>query len=206
MGEYWHAVTLAKGFWMSKYEITQSQWEAVMGTTPSSFVGADRPVETVAWVDVHDFLIRLNYLKSQPIYRLPTEAEWEYACRAGESASFYWGDDPNLTEIENYAWYDLNSGNETHPVGEKLPNDWGLYDMGGNVWELCQDWFGGLGEPYSVAPVTDPLGPDSGTRRVARGGGYSYVAEECRSENRGSADPETDTLPELGFRLVRTAD
>ncbi|MCC6694852.1 MAG: formylglycine-generating enzyme family protein [Candidatus Hydrogenedentes bacterium] len=206
-GDEWpRAVTLTKGFWLSKYEITQAQWEEVMGANPSQFVGANNPVEYITWEDVRQFLVYLNYTKSTVTYRLPTEAEWEYACRAGTYTRYYWGDDPGDVEANNYAWHGLNSSGQHHPVGEKLPNDWGLYDMSGNVWEWCQDWYDAdfyLSD--SLEPVTDPQGPETGTQRVIRGGDWGQVVTQCRSGNRNYEGPNT-IHPALGFRLLREAD
>ncbi len=202
-----HAVTISEGFWLSKYEVTQAQWEAVMGANPSNYPGADNPVDSVTWEDVRLFLLYLNYAKATALYRLPTEAEWEYACRAGESARFYWGDDPNATEIDNYAWHSSNSGGVPHPVGEKLPNDWGLYDMSGNLWEWCQDWYGGdYYEASSVEPVTNPLGPDSGVNRIVRGAAFESppFLNLHRSAARASYLPGSSNF--FGFRVLRTAE
>jgi formylglycine-generating enzyme required for sulfatase activity len=199
-GETLHGVTLTQGFWLSKYELTQAQWEAVMGSNPSLYVGPDNPVEHVSWNHISDFLVLLNFAKSGATYRLPTEAEWEYACRAGTSTRRYWGDDLSDTQIEDYAWHYENSGLHTHPVGQKLPNNWGLYDVIGNVSEWCHDWEG----EYPLGPVTDPQGPDSGSNRVYRGGSCGYHAPPCRSAKRSSSIPAS--YGNVGFRLLRTAD
>ena len=197
-----HQVTLTKGFWLGTYEVTQAQWQSVMGSSPSDFSGASRPVEKVSWDDVQGFLTRLNrgigLFRAE--YRLPTEAEWEYAYRAGTTTRFYWGDDLNETAIDDYAWYGQFLG-ETHPVGDKLPNPWGLYDMSGNVYEWCQDWYG----DYPAGPVTDPQGPPPDTNRVLRGGSWAAVPESCRAAYR---DSDTSDYPSflIGFRLLRTAD
>src|SRR5882762_4117815 len=144
------AVTISRGFWMGKYEVTQGEYLAVMGSNPSNFQGdTNRPVETVSWFNATNYCGKLTQreraagrIATNSVYRLPTEAEWEYACRGWTSARFSYGDDPDLTNLTNYAWYFDNSRNMTHPVGQKLPNPWGLYDMHGNVWEWCQDWYG----------------------------------------------------------------
>lgn len=194
-----HEVTITKPFYLGKYEVTQAQWEAVLDGNPSSFQGnPDRPVERVSWDDCQVFIHRLNEMGVGQ-FRLPTEAEWKYACRAGTSTRYYWGDDLFYLEIDDYAWYDRNSGGRTHPVGEKKPNPWGLYDMSGNVWEWTQDWFG----PYPNYAVVDPTGPTSGAARVGCGGGWSGTADFCRSADRGNGPPDYRN-PNIGFRLVRT--
>ena len=150
-----HRVEL-DGFWMGKYEVTQVQWEAVMGFNPSRFKGHDRPVDRVGWSDTQEFL-----KKAGNGLRLPTEAEWEYACRAGS-------EEPRHGELDEVAWFSDNSKDETHPVGMKKPNAWGLYDMLGNVWEWCQDWYGE--NYYRNSPTRSPPGPFLGELRVMRGG------------------------------------
>jgi len=194
-----HQVALTKSFWMGQTEVTQSQWKAVMGNNPSDFrnCGDACPVENVSWNDVQEFIRRLNQKEGGNKYRLPTEAEWEYACRAGSTSRFYFGDDEG--RLKDYAWYVNNSGQETHPVAQKKPNTWGLYDIQGNVWEWCKDWYG----KYPSGSVTDPTGPDGGSGRVLRGGSW-YTAPRsvrCALRNRyrpGSRDND------IGFRLVRT--
>ncbi len=200
-----HQVTLSSGFWMGKYELTQAQWTAVMNNNPSWFQGGNasdantdnRPVESVSWDGVTQmFIPALNAVTGQT-FRLPTGSEWEYACRAGTRTRFYWGDDLLLEQIGNYAWYADNSGNETHDVGVKTSNIFGLYDMSGSVWEWCQDWSG----DYPNGQVTDPAGPSTGTTREVRGNCWSAIAGDCRSAGRGSFDPST-TYSNIGFRLV----
>ena len=189
-------VQLSRGFWLGKYEVTQSEWQAVMGPNPSRFSGCGRcPVEQVSWESAHAFIRQLNGRAGMPRYRLPTEAEWEYAARAGASGDRY----GNLAAI---AWYWDNSELRTHPVGGKAPNAWGLHDMLGNVWEWVQDWYGA----YPGGPVMDPTGPGSGSSRVVRGGGWSGSsgAIGCRSSNRWSAQPHTGGNI-IGFRLLRIA-
>ncbi|MDP2899170.1 MAG: formylglycine-generating enzyme family protein, partial [bacterium] len=193
-----HKVTLTRGFYMGVYEVTQEEWEKVMGSNPSEFKGPKNPVETVSWHDAQEFARRLSQ-KENVTYRLPTEAEWEYACRAGTTTEFYWGDDPDCREMGDYAWYYYNSGETTHPVGQKKPNARGLYDMSGNVWEWCQDWYA---DKYSSASQTDPTGPAGGSGRVDRGGGWRSYAFGCRSAWRGWNSP-SDRGDGLGFRLVR---
>jgi len=165
-----HMVTLSKGFYLQTTEVTQQQWEAVMGTNPSHFKGPDRPVETVSWEDAQEFLKKLNAKEKDSRYRLPSEAEWECACRAG-------GQEPDLLEAANLdevAWWYRNSRGATHPVGQKKPNAWGLFDMRGNVWEWVEDWYGGGGYPESRQ--LDPTGPGSGVPRALLGGSWSSGA------------------------------
>ncbi len=160
-----HAVTLSKGFYLQGTEVTQRQWKAVMGSNPSHFKGPDRPVENVSWEEAQEFLRRLNEKEKDGRYRLPTEAEWEYACRAG-------GQEPDLAaNLDAVAWGRWNSSGETHGVALKKPNAWGLFDMRGNVWEWVQDWYRGA---YSAGRQVDPRGPDSGVFRVVRGGSWRY--------------------------------
>ena len=196
-------VRITKGFYLGKYEVTQAEWQAVMGNNPSHFAGcALCPVERVSGEDVQDFIGRLNARSGGESYRLPTEAEWEYAARAGTTTDTYagditepWGNDPVLNGI---AWYAENSSGRTHPMGRKAPNGWGLYDMLGNVWEWVGDWYGA----YPGGGVTDPAGPGSGSRRVFRGGGWAYGARSCRSAIRLRLSPGS-RFDYLGFRLLR---
>jgi formylglycine-generating enzyme required for sulfatase activity len=207
-------VIISRAFWMGKYEVTQGEYEAVMGNNPSYFNGGDygvdlsRPVETVSWNNAVAYCAALTEreraagrIAPNCVYRLPTEAEWEYACRAWTSTRFSYGDDPGYTNLTNYAWYGDNSDLQTHPVGQKLSNAWGLYDMHGNVWERCQDWWadnlpGGL--------ILDPQGPTWGSGRVIRGGGwYGLDARRCRSARRRySYSLPDDGGYVLGFRAV----
>ena len=191
-----HEVTISREFYFGKYPVTQAQWEAVMGNNPSSFKGPDRPVENVSWSDCQSFIEKLNYQADDNLYRLPTEAQWEYACRAGSTTACYFGEDEG--RLGEYAWYQKNSNRETHPVGKKKPNAWGLYDMHGNVWEWCQDWYGN----YPAGPVIDPRGPSSGSNRVLRGGGWRDFAGDCFSGIRYSSSPG-NRFHSIGFRLVR---
>ncbi|MBI5091162.1 MAG: SUMF1/EgtB/PvdO family nonheme iron enzyme [Candidatus Hydrogenedentes bacterium] len=197
-----HQVTLTQGFWMAKYPVTQAQWQAVMGSNPSFFLGYDnRPVERTSRDGTQAFITALNATTGRT-FRLPSEAEWEYACRAGTRTRFYWGDDPSYADISNYAWWSSNSGNQTHDVGGKLPNAWGLYDMGGNVYEYCQDWYGS----YSSGAVTDPAGPSSGSNGISRGGGFSSPGSDCRSAGRLADSPGSASNGiYTGFRLARTS-
>lgn len=230
--EVQHQVTLRKGCYMSKYEVTQGQWERVMGGNPSRFQHADAfmPVESVAWDRCQEFCWKLG-----DGLRLPTEAEWEYACRAGSGAALYSSDlTPRdgkhgdvLLELNGIAWYLGNSGVEqdgavifsllpeysatfsraqTRPAGQKQPNAWGLYDMIGNVWEWCEDWYG----PYPARPTTDPtrLKPGLGTApvyRVCRGGSWINGVSRCRAASRGRMSPARSDRA-VGLRVVRTAE
>jgi formylglycine-generating enzyme required for sulfatase activity len=190
-----HWVRITKAFEMGKYEVTQTQWNAVMGANPSNIKGDDRPVETVSWNDVQEFLKRLNARDDGYRYRLPTEAEWEYAARAGSTAD-------KVADLDAVAWYSRNSGGETHPVGRKRANAWDLYDMLGNVWEWCADWYGA--NYYSSSPVDDPQGPASGAFHVVRGGSWDFGPEVVRPSGRDWDVPGVRVL-NFGFRLVREA-
>jgi len=189
-----HEVTITKPFYMAATEVTQEQYQRIMGTNPSHFKGAKNPVECVSWDDAAEFCRRLSERTGKTV-RLPTEAEWEYACRAGSTTRYCFGDaDEGLGE---YAWHSANSGTTTHPVGHKKSNAWGLYDMHGNVWEWCADWYG----DYPKGAVTDPQGPASGAFRVLRGGSWDGSLDGCRSASR------FDTAPGYrfyfyGFRVV----
>jgi len=193
-----HRVVIRKGFWLGKYGVTQGEWESVMGSNPSHFKGNSRlPVEGVCWNDVQDFIRKVNS-RTGKRFRLPSEAEWEYGCRAGTTTRYSFGDDERL--LGKYGWFDGNSGKQTHPVGEKQPNGWGLYDMHGNVWEWCSDWYDG--GYYGKSPESDPQGPSSGGNRVVRGGSWSHIPHGVRSANRYSytADFRFDFI---GYRLVQ---
>ena len=150
-----HKVEITRPFYLGKYAVTQAEWKALSGDNPSSFDGQRNPVENVSWNDVQTFLKKINSDESR--YHLPSEAQWEYACRAGTTTAYSFGDDVN--QLEQYAWYDKNANETTHPVGEKKPNPWGLYDMHGNVWEWVNDWWG----QYEKETVKDPVGPGKGT-------------------------------------------
>ncbi|MDY0170460.1 MAG: formylglycine-generating enzyme family protein [Thermoguttaceae bacterium] len=194
-----HRVRITKPFYLGKYPITQQQWQAVMESNPSRFKGPKNPVENVRWGDCQEFLRRLNKRAADPRqgFRLPTEAEWEYACRAGTTTRYSFGDD--ASQLGEYAWYEDNSDGQTHPVGQKRPNPWGLYDMHGNVYEWCADWFDE--NYYANSAVNDPAGPSSGWLRVGRGGGWDSLAGSCRSALRSRVRP--DALGRLlGFRVV----
>ena len=189
-----HLVTL-DDYYIGETVVTQELWKAVVGKNPSHFNDGDNlPVESVSWEDVQAFIKKLNGITGRT-FRLPTEAEWEYAARGGKKSKGYkYSGSNNLDEV---AWYDGNSEHRTHPVKGKNPNELGLYDMSGNVWEWCQDWYG----EYSGDPQTSPQGPSSGTLRVFRGGGWSVNAKICRVLNRGSRIPK-DRIFNVGFRLV----
>ncbi|MBM3859038.1 MAG: formylglycine-generating enzyme family protein [Verrucomicrobia bacterium] len=188
-------VTITKPFYLGKFEVTQEQWQAVMGSNPSNFKGAKNPVDTVNWEDCLTFVRKLGEKVPGYTFRLPTEAEWEYACRAGSSSEYCYGDDTG--GLGDYAWYSNNSGSKTHTVGEKKPNTWGLYDMHGNVYEWCQDWYGN----YSTNAETDPVGPSSGSNRVLRGGSWSRNASTCRSAIRYNFNP-SNRFYIYGLRVV----
>ncbi|MGH9849362.1 MAG: formylglycine-generating enzyme family protein, partial [Blastocatellia bacterium] len=202
----------------------QEQWQAVIGANPSSFKGSKMPVTNVSWNDAQEFISRLQAHDDRYTYRLPTEAEWEYACRAGSSGNFSGedfkepekqkdrnkamkGNKPAPEGAEEYAknlkamgWYDANAFNHPHPVGQLKPNAWGLYDMHGNVREWCQDWYDS--NYYKTSPAEDPPGPPSGATKVNRGGSWQAPASMCRSAAR-SYDLPTERNSLIGFRLVR---
>jgi formylglycine-generating enzyme required for sulfatase activity len=204
------AVTISRGFWMGIYPVTQGQYQALIGSNPSTFTGnPNLPVETVSWNDSTNYCAMLTQqalaagqIPAGSQYRLPTEAEWEYACRAWTSdRRFHYGDDLGYTNLTNYAWYNANAAS-TQPVGQKLPNPWGLYDMNGNVQQWCQDY--GVA-PYPGGSVTDPQGPSTGTDRVYRGGSWFAAASACRSAARAGSYP-TGVGFSVGFRVVLAAD
>jgi formylglycine-generating enzyme required for sulfatase activity len=209
--EVLHQVTLTRPFFMQITEVTQGQWKAVMGRNPSNSrdCGLNCPVESVSWLDCQEFVRKLN-ARGKDKYRLPTEAEWEYACRAGTDTPYYWGSSIDCTRAM-YANNTLKAPgtcvayarkrnfltDSPAPVKSFPPNAWGIYDMAGNVWEWCQDWYG----PYPMEPVVDPGGPPSGHKKVRRGGSFFKYGWYCRSANRNAAD-EYDRLRTLGFRLI----
>ncbi len=198
-------VALSRGFYLGRYEVTQGEYLSVIGSNPSSFTGdTNRPVEQVNWSEATNYCGKLTQAEQTAgrlpagwAYRLPTEAEWEYACRAGSTNRFSYGDDPGYTQLANYAWYIANSGGTTHPVGAKQPNRWGLYDMAGNVSEWCSDWYG----TYPGGNVTDPQGTISGPYRVLRDGSWGGLAYRCRSARRDWIGPSSWNM-NYGFRLV----
>jgi formylglycine-generating enzyme required for sulfatase activity len=201
-----HEVTISKDYYLGVYEVTQAQYEKVMGKNPSYFQGAkvgnentDLPVDNVSWDDTVEFCKRLSDLpeekKAGRLYRLPTEAEWEYACRAGSKTAYSFDDEEGL--LPEYGWFKRNSSDRTHTVGLLEPNAWGLYDMHGNVWECCSDRYG----DYPKGAVSDPSGPKVGSSRVYRGGSWYDVAASCRSALRFRIAPVVRYYF-LGFRLA----
>ena len=191
-----HQVTLTKPFMLGVYEVTQEQYERVVGSNPSEFKDPSNPVEQVSWDDAVEFCRKLSASPEEKsagrVYRLPTEAEWEYCCRAGTFTEYSFGYE--VADLDEYAWYVKNSLYRTHPVGQKRPNAWGLHDMHGNVSEWCSDWYG----EYLSGSVSDPNGPQSGSSRVCRGGSWLGSVKGCRSASR-SGHSRIDTL---GFRVV----
>ena len=188
-----HSVTLSS-YYIGKTEVTQALWKAVMGSNPNYWKGDNLPVECVSWDDCQEFIRKLNALTSQH-FRLPTEAEWEFACRGGNNSRGYKYSGSN--NIDNVAWYRDNSGNKTHPVATKSPNELGIYDMSGNVWEWCCDWYG----DYTSGAQTNPKGPESGLLRVYRGGSWGDGTWSCRSSNRRYYYPSYRYI-DLGLRLA----
>jgi len=217
--ELQHEVALGNDHYLGVHQVTQAQYQKVIGDNPSYFRGdtlaehqpqtggmvrevdsSNHPVESVSWEDAVMFCNRLSKLpeekKAGRVYRLPTEAEWESACRAGTKTSFSFGE--SSMSLGDYAWYDENSNGQTHPVGEKTPNAWGLYDMQGNVWEWCSDWYG----DYPKNSVTDPVGAKKGSHRVLRGGCWGSLAAHCRSAFRDAGYPLLRNYGLNGFRVA----
>ncbi len=189
-----HRVRITKPFHLGKYLVTQEQWEAVTGDNPSRFKAPKNPVERVSWDDCQQFLQKLNerfrphpspFPQGEGEFRLPTEAQWEYACRAGSTTSYYFGNDQSA--LRDYAWYEWNSDRKTHAVGEKKPNAWGLYDIQGNVWEWCQDWYDD--GYYAKSPTDDPTGPETGSDHVDRGNSWGSPAGLCDLATRQHEEP-----------------
>jgi len=218
-----HRALITKPFEMGKYEVTQEQWQAVIGANPSSFKGPKMPVTNISWNDAQEFINRLQTHDGRYTYRLPTEAEWEYACRAGSTGNFSGEelkapekpkdrnkatkrsepmatDDEYAKNLKAMGWYDANAFNHPHPAGQLQPNAWGLYDMHGNVREWCQDWYDS--NYYKTSPAEDPPGPPSGAMKVNRGGSWQTPASMCRSAAR-SYDLPSERNSLIGFRLVR---
>ncbi|HIA46990.1 MAG TPA: formylglycine-generating enzyme family protein [Candidatus Hydrogenedentes bacterium] len=195
-----HKVTLTNGFWLGKYEVTQAEWKSVMGNSPSSFSGSNNPVEQVSWDDIQGYLS-----KKGSEYRLPTEAEWEYACRAGTTTATHYGNSLSSSQANFYGNSPYGGASKgayrkkTTSVGSFKPNAWGLYDMHGNVWEWCSDWYG----DYSSGSVTGPTGASSGSSRVLRGGSWYNSGYDCRSANRSSSTPGY-RYNYIGIRIART--
>jgi formylglycine-generating enzyme required for sulfatase activity len=197
-----HNVTISRNFYLGKFEVTQEQWTKIMGANPSKFKGDLNPVESVNWYDVQKFISKLNALEGTTKYRLPTEAEWEYAARAASQSGYSFGDDAN--ELVSYAWYHENGKSskqslQTHPVGQKKPNKWGLYDMHGNVWEWTADWYDS--EYYAKSPPKDPKNLASSSNVVTRGGGWINSGEYLRSAVRHYKTPSAREN-DLGFRVA----
>jgi len=201
--ELQHEVILTRGFWLAETACTQALWQSVTGKNPSHFKGERRPVEQVSWNDVQDFIARLNGAVPGLEVRLPTEAEWEYACRAGTTTPFSFGEDITPEQVNYDGDYPYRSGKKGRSRGEtvevaSLPaNPWGLYEMHGNVWEWCQDWYG----VYPEGSVADPTGPDPGGRRVLRGGSWIDFGRDARSAYRDHSEPGL-RRGSLGFRLA----
>jgi formylglycine-generating enzyme len=199
-----HWVILSRGFWLAETTCTQALWQAVLGENPSQFTGDDRPVERVSWEEVQHFLARLNEAAPELALRLPTEAEWEYACRAGTTTAFWFGDQITPEQVNYDGNYPYAGGKRgVYRVGtvfvKELPcNSWGLYQMHGNVWEWCQDWYGS----YPIETVVDPVGPVEGAARVLRGGSWFYDGGSARSAQRRASDPRYRS-DYVGFRLAR---
>lgn len=192
-----HEVSIKNSFYIGKHPVTQAEWRTIMRDNPSTFIMGYRPVESVSWGDVQEFIERLNEKEGSNRYRLPSEAEWEYACRAGTQTKYSFGD--NKEKLNEYAWYNQNSGSETHPIGRKKPNSWSLYDMHGNVWEWVQDsWHNN----YKGAPSDGSAWEDGGSFRVSRGGSWYRDSKSCRSADRDWHKPGYRGS-DLGFRLLR---
>jgi formylglycine-generating enzyme required for sulfatase activity len=211
-----HPVKITRPFFLGTHPVTQGQYKAIMGSTPSHFKGSDDlPVENVSWLDAVSFCNKMSEKdKRTPFYRingtdvadvggngyrLPTEAEWEYACRAGMAGLFPWGDD--IGKQGEHVWFSDNSDSKTHPVGQKRPNAWGLYDMLGNVWEWCADWYDEKYYASSPSVAVDPPGPPKASSRVRRGGSWDYFAGDCRPAYRYRDAPENRDY-DLGFRVA----
>jgi formylglycine-generating enzyme required for sulfatase activity len=208
-----HKVTISKGFYIGKFEVTQSEWEKVMGSNPYTLdrsnpyynlpgmkeriTRPDHPA-TISWLDAQEFIKRLNDKEGHNRYRLPTDAEWEYAARAGTTTAYSFGDD--IKDLSLYGWHaeDFATGG-THPVGKKLPNQWGLFDVHGNAWEWVNDWYSET--YYTESPTFDPKGPTTGTQHVVRGGSWHQTATSWRSSFKKGYDPDYRGIS-IGFRLV----
>jgi len=198
-----HRVRITRPFYLGKHEVTQEQWTAITGSNPSTVQGAKYPVESISWMDCQEFLRQLNarVAASERGFRLPTEAEWEYACRAGTTTRYGFGDD--VQRLSEYAWYDGSSGLSIQPVGQKKPNLWGLYDMHGNAAEWCADWYSD--QYYAQSPTDNPQGAARGKKRITRGGRANTSAYSCESAFRGAGLPENRGYA-TGFRLARDGE
>ncbi len=192
-----HTVTLTNDYYIGKYEVTQAQWLALMEENPSTQKGDNLPVNRVSWHEAQAYIQKLNEQQDEIRFRLPTEAEWEYACRAGTTTATYIGENITEEQMEEYAWFRNNSEANLHPVGQLKPNPWGLYDMHGNVWEWCSDWYG----TYPEQDVTDPKGPETGKEKVFRGASWMGEYKFMRSADRGKFPPERKQHTG-GFRLA----
>jgi formylglycine-generating enzyme required for sulfatase activity len=194
-------VRISRSFFLGRFEVTQAQWKAVMGYNPSVFrlqPNADQlPADMISWNDAMAFVTKINQMGIGR-FRLPTEAEWEYACRAGTTTAYYWGDNGSQPTLSKYAWGYSRAEGKSHPVGTLLPNAWGLYDMTGNVWEWCRDWF----QRYDPSDTLDPRGPETGERKIYRGGSWYNEPEALRSANRHGHAPKGNGGLNAGFRLV----
>jgi formylglycine-generating enzyme required for sulfatase activity len=193
-------ISITKGFYMGKFEVTQEQWLIVMKRNPSVFSDKNsfksHPVDWVSWNDCNEFIQHLNGM-GLGTFRMPTEAEWEYACRAGTKTRYYWGNDPNNEKVYQFCWAFSRAEGRSHPVGLKKPNPWGLYDMSGNVWEWCSDWRG----PYNPSNTTNPKGAETGTKKIYRGGSWFNKPATLRSANRNGHEPDIP-FTNAGLRIV----
>ena len=196
-----HTVIFDNAVYFGKYTVTQSQWEAIMGNNPSRFIHKTHPVEMVSHLDAVAFVEKLNLREKTWAYRLPTEAQWEYAARAGTQSTYCYG--PDISKLKEYAWYQKNSNQTTHPVGGLSPNAWGLFDMHGNVHEWCSDWFDR--NYYAQSPAKSPPGPAKGLARALRGGDWGSEDWYCRCAIRSLSSPDRRS-PRVGFRLVKELD
>lgn len=198
-----HEVTVSKSYGLGAMEVTEAQYTQVMGKSPK-LKNPDAAINSLSWSQANEFCQRLSNLPAEKtagrIYRLPTEAEWEFACRAGTTSIFSFGDDQ--TKVGEHAWYTRNSTEEAHPPGEKTPNPWGFFDMHGNAWEWCQNFV----YDYTDTPAIDPVGPAKGDKHVLRGGGWFHREQDCRSSSRFSEDPDSPTKYSGGLRVAFTSN
>lgn len=194
-----HEVTISKPYYIGRHEVTQEQWQRIMGSNPSLHKGENNPVDSVSWNDAQEFIKRLNEKEGGNLYRLPTEAEWEYAARGGRPTRYFFGNDQ--IQLPEHAWVTANAGGVTHPVGTKKPNQYGIHDTSGNVREWVQDWYDD--DYYSRSPKIDPAGSETGHGRAYRGGSKDGAEFPTRSSYRWRETPDTKAQ-NLGFRLART--